>query len=226
MDEDWRDEVMAAIGAASMCWEFPERAGVFDYQRAKALAEGLIETISRAHAPAGGTYVGSPGGEGRERPAEGDLAGRGKGKDSYPSAPQSLRSFGGPSPSAKKITTSSPDASKFTESGESERARGRRLPEDWWFSAELAEWARENVPELDLAWHTDQFRDYWLSETGTRAAKKRWDLTWKNWMRRAAERKNERGRARVRPSTADAKREALRELGRRGPRKEGPGELE
>ena len=34
-----------AVGAASMCWEHPERAGVFDDQAASAIVEALMEWL-------------------------------------------------------------------------------------------------------------------------------------------------------------------------------------
>lgn len=38
--------VMQALGAASMCWEHPERAGVFQDGRAKAIGEKLLAALN------------------------------------------------------------------------------------------------------------------------------------------------------------------------------------
>jgi len=57
MEFDYRDEdsnhekavsaIFQALGAASVCWEFPERAGVFDSTRAKQIGEALVEEQER-----------------------------------------------------------------------------------------------------------------------------------------------------------------------------------
>lgn len=36
-----------AIGAASMCWEHPERAGVFDSQGASRIVDEVMTTLRR-----------------------------------------------------------------------------------------------------------------------------------------------------------------------------------
>ena len=45
MTDNLKSIVMQAIGQASMCWEFPERAGVFQSDKAIKVAEKLIEEI-------------------------------------------------------------------------------------------------------------------------------------------------------------------------------------
>lgn len=39
--ESGHDQVMVAVGEASMCWEHPERAGVFDIRRAEDIGNRL-----------------------------------------------------------------------------------------------------------------------------------------------------------------------------------------
>lgn len=52
--DDWNAEtplpelIGQAIGAASMCWEHPERAGVFDSVGAKKLVEAVLEVLEDA----------------------------------------------------------------------------------------------------------------------------------------------------------------------------------
>ncbi|GEM_PF-4100362 len=46
MTDNLKSIVMQAIGQSSMCWEFPERAGVFQSERAIKIAEKLIEEIN------------------------------------------------------------------------------------------------------------------------------------------------------------------------------------
>lgn len=50
-------------------------------------------------------------------------------------------------------------------------------------------WGRENVPGLtDPVGETAAFIDYWRGVAGQRGVKVDWIATWRNWMRRAAER--------------------------------------
>ena len=51
MTDNLKSIVMQAIGQASMCWEFPERAGVFQSGKAIKVAEKLIEEINSALKP-------------------------------------------------------------------------------------------------------------------------------------------------------------------------------
>lgn len=37
--------IYQALGAASVCWEHPEKAGIFDSDRAKFVGEQLIERL-------------------------------------------------------------------------------------------------------------------------------------------------------------------------------------
>jgi hypothetical protein len=57
------------------------------------------------------------------------------------------------------------------------QARGTRLSPDWMPSEHL-----EETHELE------KFRDYWIAQPGQRGVKTDWDATWRNWVRRAAER--------------------------------------
>jgi hypothetical protein len=40
------DFICQAIGAASVCWEHPGRAGVFDSERAKQIADEVLDHLS------------------------------------------------------------------------------------------------------------------------------------------------------------------------------------
>jgi hypothetical protein len=40
-----QEAVFQAIGAASVCWEHPEKAGVFDSDRAKDIGNGLLDRL-------------------------------------------------------------------------------------------------------------------------------------------------------------------------------------
>lgn len=71
--------------------------------------------------------------------------------------------------------------------------RGSRLPDAFIVTAEMREWATENVPEVDLRDQTARFCDYWRDQSGARALHLDWVGTWRNWMRRA---NDDRGRGR------------------------------
>jgi hypothetical protein len=65
--------------------------------------------------------------------------------------------------------------------------RATRLPRNWEPSRDLIRWAATTVPDVNAAWETDKFRDYWHAKSGQGATKTDWDATWKNWMRKASE---------------------------------------
>lgn len=68
------------------------------------------------------------------------------------------------------------------------RTRGTRLPDSFTISPEMRDWAKEHVPQLAGAGETEKFIDYWRAQPGQRGVKLDWPATWRNWMRRAAER--------------------------------------
>lgn len=39
--------IFQALGAASVCWEFPERAGVFDSTRAREIGDALVKELEK-----------------------------------------------------------------------------------------------------------------------------------------------------------------------------------
>jgi hypothetical protein len=46
-DEDSEMAIGLAVGAASVCWEYPERAGVFDSERADRIVTELVAHLRR-----------------------------------------------------------------------------------------------------------------------------------------------------------------------------------
>jgi hypothetical protein len=52
----------------------------------------------------------------------------------------------------------------------------------------MRDWAKEHVPHLAGQGETEKFIDYWRAQPGQRGVKLDWPATWRNWMRRAAER--------------------------------------
>jgi uncharacterized protein YdaU (DUF1376 family) len=74
-----------------------------------------------------------------------------------------------------------------TESPKESSSRGCRLPPDWrptdddWAAA--CRLVGRQKAEIELA----KFRDYWPAKPGKEGHKLNWDMTWRNWVRRAAE---------------------------------------
>ena len=70
----------------------------------------------------------------------------------------------------------------------SSKKRAVRLTEDWQLPRPWGEWAiAEGLSEVCVRREADRFRDYWISESGPKAAKLDWQATWRNWVRKAVE---------------------------------------
>ena len=65
--------------------------------------------------------------------------------------------------------------------------RGSRLPADWTPSDEDRAFAQAEGIDPDR--EAGSFRDYWTSKPGAAGRKSNWSATWRNWVRRSAERK-------------------------------------
>ena len=69
--------------------------------------------------------------------------------------------------------------------------RGTRLKSDWVLPEEWEIWTvavKPNSPLLsagDVHEQAARFRDYWLSQPGSKGVKADWFATWKNWIRNA-----------------------------------------
>lgn len=65
-------------------------------------------------------------------------------------------------------------------------ARGSRLPADWQLPKAWGDWAAaEGLAVGEVQRQADIFRDYWLSVPSAKGAKANWELTWRNWVRKA-----------------------------------------
>lgn len=64
-----------------------------------------------------------------------------------------------------------------------ENKRGSRLPQDWFLSKAMGEWATQERPDLDVRQVAEQFKDYWVAQAGQKGVKLDWDATWRNWVR-------------------------------------------
>jgi Helix-turn-helix domain len=69
--------------------------------------------------------------------------------------------------------------------------RARRIPNGWAPSSEDSAFAIENGLTADrIKYEAAKFRDYFSAASGKSAAKKDWSATWRNWVRRATEKKD------------------------------------
>lgn len=78
----------------------------------------------------------------------------------------------------------SPSENRAARSRRAPAARSTRIPEDFTADTAMIQWARENTPLVGAA-ETNNFVDYWLAESGTRAEKVSWVAAWRKWMRKA-----------------------------------------
>ena len=69
--------------------------------------------------------------------------------------------------------------------------RGSRLPTDWSPSTEDRAFAAAEGIDPDR--EAGSFRDYWTSKPGAAGRKSNWSATWRNWVRRSAERNSTGG---------------------------------
>ena len=99
------------------------------------------------------------------------------------SSPSSPSPDGFPPALYKNNTTPLPITPTSTPSPRSNR--GHRLPDDWFPSMEDHSFA----DRLGVVGEVDKFRDHWHSQPGQKGTKVDWSATWRNWCRRAAERK-------------------------------------
>lgn len=73
-------------------------------------------------------------------------------------------------------------------------SRGGRLPEPFEVTAEMRRWAQEaGYDEASMEHVTAAFCDYWRAAPGAKGRKSDWPATWRNWLRREAERRPQRG---------------------------------
>lgn len=82
------------------------------------------------------------------------------------------------------------DSPPLAPSKPSRSARGTRLPADWKLSeADLAYAAEQGFNLAQTERIAEVFADYWRALAGGKGVKLDWSATWRNWVRREAERK-------------------------------------
>jgi uncharacterized protein YdaU (DUF1376 family) len=62
--------------------------------------------------------------------------------------------------------------------------RGSRLPADFAYPKEWADFCIETRPDLNLQNTFDEFKDYWCALPAGKGTKADWFATWRNWVRR------------------------------------------
>lgn len=92
--------------------------------------------------------------------------------------------------SALQNSTEQSSTEQTPPKGGGARARATRIPDPFVLTAAMREWAASEVPGVDIERSTRTFVDYWRAESGSKAAKRDWVATWRNWLRRDAERKS------------------------------------
>lgn len=62
--------------------------------------------------------------------------------------------------------------------------KGSRLSQDWVIPDEYIEYCKKQRPELDVKLVADNFKDFWISKSGSDANKLDWLATWRSWVRK------------------------------------------
>jgi hypothetical protein len=66
---------------------------------------------------------------------------------------------------------------------------GTRIPDDWQLTPDLGNYGRsKGLTRNEVLAEAEKFVNYWRSVAGAKARKVDWDLTWKGWIQRTAER--------------------------------------
>lgn len=91
---------------------------------------------------------------------------------------------------------------KVTIEAKASRARGTRLPDDWFLPVEYGQWAVEQGwPESVVRCEAEKFKDHWHGVAGAHGRKANWLATWRNWMRNSKSPKAINGGRNERPDT-------------------------
>lgn len=89
------------------------------------------------------------------------------------------------------VRRNTPETETETETeqkGSGPRKRGTRLPDEWVPDQRVRIEMAEQFPHVNLRLAHDKFVDYWRSQPGAKGVKLDWNGTWRNWIRREAER--------------------------------------
>lgn len=84
----------------------------------------------------------------------------------------------------QKCERGAPSA-QATHADENRPGDGSRLPNDWQPDADFA---RSEIPDIDVDREADKFRDWYRAQAGTKGVKLDWTATWRTWIRNAKDR--------------------------------------
>lgn len=92
----------------------------------------------------------------------------------------------------RTIIEPSIEPSEEKEGARKRTPRGSRLPEDWQLPREWGEWAVSRGWEPDeVIDEAETFRDYWISQPGQKGVKLDWGATWRTWVKRSQQYRNQ-----------------------------------
>ena len=78
--------------------------------------------------------------------------------------------------------------------GSTKTAHGSRLPTEWKLPDDWLTWALTLIPDHRRVIRiSESFRDHWIGAAGAKGRKADWQATWRNWIRREAERHENTG---------------------------------
>ena len=86
-------------------------------------------------------------------------------------------------PDTRHQTNKDPPASRVPPAAAGKPRPAKKCPEDFTITAELAEWARTEAPAVDAVLELEKLRDHTFA-----TARSDWPGTFRNWIRKAAER--------------------------------------
>ena len=71
-----------------------------------------------------------------------------------------------------------------------QKTKGSRITDEWEMPSDWIEWAVVEMSVLRnvAVSESGRFKDYWMSQPGSKGVKANWQATWRNWIRSAAER--------------------------------------
>jgi hypothetical protein len=89
---------------------------------------------------------------------------------------------GGQPQGVHTTTATSTSTSSIDEGGRGKRAT--RIPEPFIVNQKMRDWARDEVPGVDVDRSTRMFVDHWRAATGQNSSKRDWVAAWRNWLRK------------------------------------------
>ncbi|MFJ6532451.1 hypothetical protein [Microbacterium sp. NPDC091662] len=84
-----------------------------------------------------------------------------------------------------------PEVPKGTSGGP--RSRGTRIPEPFLVTPAMREWAADRTPLVNVDSSTERFVNHWRAKAGKDATKRDWPATWRNWLLRDQDDRQNRG---------------------------------